>query len=233
MKTIKIAIADDHQLFLEGLKFIISSFSNVEVVIEANNGQELLKSLADRPVDVVLMDLDMPILDGIETTKEVKMKYPELKIILLTMHNSPNLITNMMQLGANGYLVKDEKPQILYEAIQSVVNKDYFFNEYVFKALLEENKEHYKNKKVQLKKSSQETSFSNRELEILQLICLEYTGQEIAKKLYLSPKTVEGHRQKLLRKTGSKNTAGLVIFAIKNNLVEVNSPPRNNLEHLK
>jgi Response regulator containing a CheY-like receiver domain and an HTH DNA-binding domain len=168
--------------------------------------------------DVILLDLQMPEMNGLETTNYVKANFPDIKIILLTLHNNESYISLLMENGANSYLVKNENPEVLEKAIIAVVEKDYFFSDYVSKALLNKNK-----KREPLNQGFQiqhKVKFSSRELEILKLICQQYTSPEIAKKLFITVRTVEGHRRNLLEKASVRNTAGLVIFAIKNDLFD-------------
>jgi len=219
-ENIQLAIADDQRLFLKGMRFIIDTFENIDLVIEAYNGQDLIDKLKLNTPDVVLLDLKMPVMDGIETTKYLKIHYPDLKIILLSMHNDERLITYMMEIGANGYLLKDEEPEQVKEAIESVMEKDFFFNEYVSKALLKGVKG--KNEPTPATISMRAAdNLTKRELEVLQLICQECTTAEIASQLFISVRTVEGHRKNLLEKTGVRNMAGLVIYALKNKLVTI------------
>lgn len=216
---IKLAICDDQVLFLRGLKYIVSDFDNIEITIEAGSGEELLEKIESHPLpDVILLDMKMPGIDGIEVTKRLKASHPAIKIILLTMYDDERLISHVMEIGANGYLLKNEEPDILQKAIESVVEKDMYFNDYVAKALLKG----LKNKDKSLKTSGNiPFQITPREMEILQLICQELTTAEMAKKLFISARTVEGHRKNLVEKTGVRNMAGLVIFAIRNKLVEM------------
>ncbi|MEL6867190.1 MAG: response regulator transcription factor [Bacteroidota bacterium] len=217
--SIRLAIADDQVLFIKGLRLLIGDFDNIELLFEAVNGQELIDKIraADHLPDVILMDLKMPVMDGIEATKQLKASHPQIKIILLTMYDDERLINYMMEHGANGYLLKNEEPEVLREAIESVYSKDFYFKDYVSKALL---KGRLANQKIEMENVSMlsQVNLTRRELEILRLICQELTTGEIAQKLYLSHRTVEGHRNNLLRKTGVRNTAGLVIFAIREKL---------------
>jgi len=219
MKKIRLAIVDDQKLFLEGLRFIVNSFKDIEVMMEASNGKELIELLVPGNLpDVILLDLQMPEMNGLETTNYVKANFPDIKIILLTLHNNESYISLLMENGANSYLVKNENPEVLEKAIIAVVEKDYFFSDYVSKALLNKNK-----KREPLNQGFQiqhKVKFSSRELEILKLICQQYTSPEIAKKLFITVRTVEGHRRNLLEKASVRNTAGLVIFAIKNDLFD-------------
>ena len=222
MNKIKIAITDDQVLFLRGLKFIIQSFDDVELVIEANDGQDLLNQLEKIQADVILCDVKMPNLDGIETTKIIKKRYPDIKVILLTMYNDDRLISHAMEIGAHGYLIKEEEAEEVHRAIKEVYEKGHYFNDYVSQALLKQVKTKTKTKTLPTEiLGNPPVKLTRREMEVLELICKEFSTIEIANRLFLSARTVEGHRKNLLEKTGVKNTAGLVVFAIKNELVSI------------
>ncbi|MFK8105335.1 MAG: response regulator [Saprospiraceae bacterium] len=217
---IKLAICDDQVLFLRGLKYIIADFDEIEIIIEVTRGEDLLEQVKFNRPDVVLLDMKMPGMDGIEVTRFLRTNFPEIKIILLSMYDEERLITHVLEIGANGYLLKNEEPEILKEAIESVMTKDYYFNDYVANALIKglKRKERSAKAPISFKAPSHLTT---RELEILKLISEELTTAEIAKKLFISVRTVEGHRKNLMEKTGVRNTAGLIIFAIKNKLIEL------------
>lgn len=218
MQKIKLIIADDQVLFLKGLRLLIHTFDSIQLIAEARNGIELLKEIEIHAPDVVLIDLKMPEMDGIEATQQIKEKYPEVKILLLSMYHDEGIINHVMKIGANGYLLKNEEPAILKKAIETVMKSDFYFSEYVSKALLKGIQQPSLKKE---KMSAEENSpLSQRELEVLQLICQEYTSSEISEQLFISIRTVEGHRKNLLGKTGVRNTAGLVLYAIKNKLLE-------------
>lgn len=217
---IKIAIADDHALFRKGIVNIIQDFEGIEVIMEASNGLEIVEKvkLAETKPDVILMDLKMPELDGIEATEEIHQLLPDIKILILSMHDEEQFILHMMENGANGYLLKDSEPDELEKAIRGVVGEEFYFDEYVVKIM---HKGLLKRKRVKPMLDESKVFFSERELEVLELICKEKTAQEIGKVLFISPRTVDGHRNKLLEKTGAKNTVGLVVYAIKNKLVDI------------
>ncbi len=215
---IRLAIADDQILFLRGLRLMLEDFSNIDIVVEANNGRELLDAMKHTPVDVVLLDLRMPEMDGIEATRRLRESYPQTKVLLLSMHDDERLISHLMNLGASGYLLKDEEPETVREAIESVHERDFYFNEYVSKALLQGMKTR---NNIQSVDAHLQPQLTRRELEVLALICKEYTTAEIAKELYLSSRTVDGHRRNLQEKTGAKNVAGLVIYAIRSGIVKL------------
>lgn len=216
MSQIKIAIADDYKIYRDGLKVGLSSDDNLQVVMEADNGEELLNGLATNPADVIIMDLKMPIMDGMEATKEVRKKYPNMKVLVVTMYDDDKFIIHMMENGANGYLLKNSEPDEIRKSIYAVHENGYYFNDVVNKALL---------KKLVLKNNlkpsfNQNIELTEREMEVLKLICQEKTAAEIAKEIFLSPRSVEGIRQRLIEKVGVRNTAGLVMFAVRNNMVD-------------
>lgn len=207
---IKVFIADDHQLFLEGISGLVQSISNIEVVGTAPDGKQTLAALRQTPADVLLLDINMPLLSGIETLKILREKQPELKIIMLTMHNSHSVVHEVLEAGAHGYLLKNSEKTDLAAAIKAVhAGESYYVNE-VQNTLLNS----FKGENVQGK-----VKLTRREKEILLLICQENTTKEIANKLYLSINTVESHRKNLLAKTGAKNSVGLVTFAYENKLL--------------
>ena len=215
MDTIKIAIADDSAIFREGLKVSLEHDETMKVVLEARNGSELIKGLEKTRADIVLMDLKMPEMDGMEATAAIKKTYEHLKIIAVTLYDEDKFVIHLMEIGANAYLLKDANPNEILEAIYAVHLNGYYFNDLVNRALLKKlvTKGNFKptfNQKVEL---------SERELEVLQLICGEKTAGEIATEIFLSPRSVEGIKQRLIDKIGVRNTAGLVIFAMKNGFI--------------
>lgn len=215
MDKIKVAIADDYAIFRDGLKIGLKPDRNLQVVLEASNGIELLDGLIDKEVDVILMDLKMPIMDGIEATREVKKKFGATKVLAVTMYDDEKFIIHLMEIGANGYLLKNAEPEEIRKAIYTVYEEGYYFNDIINKALL---------KKLVLKGNikpsfKQQVDFSEREMEVLILICEEKTAAEIGQKIFLSARSVEGIRQRLIDKIGVRNTAGLVMFAVKNGII--------------
>jgi DNA-binding NarL/FixJ family response regulator len=216
MKKIKIAIADDYKIYRDGIKVGLAADKNLEVVLEADNGEDLLNGLEKADPDVIIMDLKMPIMDGMEATKEVRKRFDAMKVLVVTMYDDDKFIIHLMEMGANGYLLKNAESEEIRKSIYAVHENGYYFNDLVNKALL---------KKLVLKRNfkpsfNQDIEFTERELEVLKLICEEKTAAEIGKEIFLSPRSVEGIRQKLIEKVGVKNTAGLVMFALKNGIVE-------------
>jgi DNA-binding NarL/FixJ family response regulator len=214
---IKVAITDDHNLFREGIRFLIEQMEGIELIFETSSGTELMKKLETEQPDILLLDLEMPDPDGIETVKIIRPEYPELGIIILTTYNDPKIMAYLMELGANSYLLKDTDPETLERCIRSVYYEGYYFTREVSEAMIKGLKVNAR-KKPTLKNQN---TLSPREVEVLQLICQEYTAKEIADKLFISPRTAEGHRRHLIEKLGVKNTAGLIVRAIKEGLVEV------------
>jgi len=221
MSIIKVAIADDHKIFRKGGILSLRPYTNINFVLEADNGQQLLEGLQDllgteNQPDVVLMDLRMPMKDGIETTKVVAKQFPNIHIIALTMFEDERFVSHMMEIGANGYLLKSADPAEIKRAIMEVMSKGYYLNNFVNRILLK--KSHSKTKSIPSLNS--EITLNERERDVIKYICMEFTAQEIAQKLEVSPRTVEAIKDRLMERFGAKNTAGLVFFAVKNNLVD-------------
>lgn len=212
-------IADDHLLFRRGLASLIEADTNMVVVSEASNGQELLEQLKvmEELPHVLLLDLNMPVMNGIEAIRHLRSMAPDMKIIVLTVHNEERFIIHFVEQGVNGYLLKTVEPDELQRAIHFVMEHDFYFNELALQAMRTGSQT---KTRMREKTLAAPAGLTAREIEILQLICQECTAAEIAEKLFLSVRTVEGHRNNLLEKTGSKNAAGLVMFAVKNRIVE-------------
>ena len=191
-------------------------YSAIKFVQEAENGQELLDGLAASEPDVVLMDLRMPQKDGIETTKIIAKTYPSIHIIALTMYEDERFVSHMMEIGANGYLLKSADPAEIKRAIIEVATKGYYLNNFVNRILLK--KSHVRTKIIP--SLNTEITLNEREREVVRYICMEFTAQEIAQKIDVSPRTVEAIKDRLMERFGAKNTAGLVFFAVKNNLID-------------
>ncbi len=216
MNVIKVAIADDHKIFRKGVVLSLRPYTNIRFVQEAEHGDDLLAGLKESEPDVILMDLRMPGKDGIETTKIVSKQYPQIRIIILTMYEDERFVYHMMENGANGYLLKNAEPQEIRKAIMDVHEKGYYLNNFVNRILLKRS--HSRNKVIP--SLNNEITLSDKERDVLRFICMEFTAQEIAQKMEISPRTVEAIKDRLMERFGSKNTAGLVFFAVKNNLVD-------------
>jgi DNA-binding NarL/FixJ family response regulator len=214
MRTkLNISLVDDHNLFREGLKLLLSRLSFVDKIFEASNGKEFIDQLPQKKPDIALLDIEMPVMDGIKATKLALQIMPELKIIGLSMYADQSYYTSMIEAGAKGFLMKNSSFDDVQRAISDVAEGRSFFSGEIMDELIQNI-----NRKKIIK---QGTNLTGREIEILFQICKGLSNQEIADKLYLSKRTVDKHRENLLLKTGSKNTASLVIFAIKNEIIEI------------
>jgi len=209
----KIIIADDHNMFLEGLISLLRNVPDIVVVAKAANGKELIELLDENPADIVVLDISMPGMDGVEVTKIIRKKYLNLKILILSTHSNSQIIAKLIRLGANGYLLKNaEKDELLY-AIKKINSGENYFSQEVTNI----HKEFESNLKNNL---SSTTELSNREKEILILIAKQLTAAEIAEKTFISLNTVNTHKRNLLSKLNVKNTAGLVKYAIELGLLD-------------
>lgn len=220
MEKINIVIADDEQLFRSGIRFILEREPNFNISFETENGKKLLDFLRTTKEfpDIILMDLNMPEMNGVEATKIIHKTHPNIKIVVLTSYNSKSFITNMIDVGASSYLVKNTSPKMVVHTINEVHKKGFYYNEKVL-SIINENIISFSGKRI--KNDLEQKLLSKREIDVLELICAQKTTAEIADKLFISPRTVEGHRNNLLLKTKSKNVAGLVIYGIQKKLIEI------------
>lgn len=216
MKTIKVALCDDHNLFREGIDLLLSRVDEIDLVFDVSSGKELLKKLDTTEVDVVLLDLDMPGMSGIDTFKELHFRYPELKVLVLTIHKEERMIAYLMELGANGYLLKDTNRQELKKAIITVYEQGMYFNDRTAQAVLGG----LKRKSKKPPKLGQQIVLSNREEQVLALIAEGLSNKEIGEQLFISTRTVDGHRTSLLQKFDVHNTAKLIMEAVKKGFLE-------------
>jgi DNA-binding NarL/FixJ family response regulator len=219
---IKVGIVEDQLLFREGIKSILNNWETFEVIFESPDGFSVIDRLKQCEIlpDVMLVDLSLPALDrkeysGLHLTLKLAEEFPEIKVLILSVHDDENFMTELIKNGAHGYLVKDCDPLEVREAIVTVFEKGSYINTRVLKAL-----QGSMMKKARPQKSLM-AFISPREEEVLKLTCQQFTAEEIAEKLFISVKTVNGHRNNLLAKTGSRNVTGLVTFAIKNNIVQI------------
>ena len=216
-EPIQVIIADDHVLYRAGVKTALSAKKDIKVIAEADNGMHLLNLIKNLPPDVILLDIQMPIMDGITALPEIKKICPQAKIIMLTMVDDHSMITKLMELGANSYLSKTSDSEIIYEAIKTCYEQEYYFNSLTNKALLTNLKQ--KNTVIPQQIAPQEVLLNDKETTILRLMCEEKSTKEIADMVDLSPRTVEAIRDKLKVKTGAKSTAGLIMYAVKNKII--------------
>ncbi len=215
---IKIIIVDDHKMFREGLSYLLSKSNNIKVIAEANDGVKFLDLLKTTKPDLVLMDINMPNMDGIEATQKAIKKYPKLKIIALSMNGDEVFYYKMINAGVSGFVLKKSGSEELGEAIETVMKgNDYFSQELLKNVIINLGKQG----QAKTEKRTQFPELSEREVEVLKLICNGYVNKEIAEKLFISPRTVENYRTKLIDKTGAKNTSNLIMIAIKNELITI------------
>lgn len=214
MTNVKIALADDHKIVRDGIKTMLESQPEIDVVAEASNGKEILEKVEENLIDLVIMDINMPEMNGITATKELKDKHPNVRVLALTMSNDDLHVRQMIQAGASGYIMKSAGRKELKNAIETIMaGKHYFSDEATHSIMMDLVK-------GKGKSTTPETvHITDRELEILELIVQEYTNQEIGEKLFISSRTVDAHRRNLLQKTGARNTAGLVKYAFQHNLI--------------
>lgn len=213
MNRIKLLLVDDHQLFRNGLKLLLNSFKEFEIVAEASNGKECLDILETTSFNVILMDINMPEMDGITATLEILKLYPDTKIIALSMYGEEDYYFKMVDSGAKGFLLKDSDINEVKEAIITVNNGGTYFSSDLLHHVIQK----IKTRDAEIK----ESNLSKREKEVLEKICEGLSNQEIADTLFISKRTVDKHRANLLCKTNSKNTASLILYAIKHNLIDV------------
>lgn len=221
---IPIALADDEALFRRGMRLILEDYDDLEILIEAENGEDLLSQIRASQVlpEVLLLDLKMPGMGGIEAAELIRREFPSIMIVVVSSHVSKAFILNMIELGAAAYLGKNAHPDEVVETVRMVREKGFYYSP----AVMEVIRDNITGKTVIKPQRSFEVELTSREKEVLQLICEEYTTPEIADKLFISSRTVEGHRNNLLTKLGCKNTAGLVVYAFQSGLVPLKDKNR-------
>lgn len=212
-KKVSVAVVDDHQLFRKGIIALLKDFPEIEVVFEAGNGNELITALKTFQPDVILLDVSMPELAGIELLAKVKNKYPDMKVVMLSQHFDNQTIYNFMKNGANGFLPKDAEIETIIEAFHAVTEKGNYFSDRVSEALARGAV-----RSVKVNPSFAAVSLTSREIEVLRLICKEKSIQEIGDILHLSPRTIDTYIEKLYHKTGARKREGLVVFAMQHDL---------------
>ncbi len=215
---IKIAIADDHKIFRDGIKMALAGKENLKMLWEAEDGKDLMHKVAIKKPDVLLMDIRMPEIDGINAIEMLRKEYEDIKIIVLTMYDDQQMISKMMEMGANAYLTKTTDPEEIYEAILTCMNDDFYFNSLVNNAVM--------GKLIQKKNVRQHygstipINFNEKEIKILQLLAQDKTTEEISKIIFLSPRTIETIRQNMKSKVGAKTIAGLIMYGMRNKLID-------------
>jgi len=213
---IKVAIADDHKIFRDGIKMALSGKEYLKIIWEAEDGKDLIHKMKIKLPDVLLMDIRMPEMDGINAISLLRKEYEEVRIIVLTMYDDQEMISKMMEMGANAYLTKTTDPEEIYNAILTCMNDDFYFNDLLNKAVL---------MKLQQKKTTRQfypnpVKFNEKEISILRLIAQDKTTEEISREVFLSPRTIETIRQNMKTKVGAKTIAGLVMYGMRNKLID-------------
>jgi DNA-binding NarL/FixJ family response regulator len=220
---IKVFIVDDHSIFRKGLMLQLKEIKTIEVIGEASNGKEIIEYLeTNSEIDIILLDIKMPVMDGIEAAGIISVKYPKIKIIALSMFDEEEYFQNMLDAGVDGYLLKNVSKEELERAITFVSSGNNYYSSEMFPILTKK----FTHKKDTTEKLLPIDTLTKRELEILQLITDGFTNHEIAETLFISQRTVDGHRNNILSKTGAKNTVSLVTMALKNKWVQI--APKNN-----
>lgn len=209
MEQIRAIIVDDHKIFSESLTYVLESQANINVIAQANNGLELLSILKHTKPGIVLLDIEMPVMDGVEATREAIKLYPDLKILVLSMHKDEEFYSSMIDLGVKGFILKESDTQEVIKAVDEIIKGSLYFSQELLLGLLKKRKD---NICIEL---------TTREQEVLTLIAKGLSNIEIGEKLFISARTVEKHRAELLLKTESKNSVSLVVYAIKNGLVTI------------
>ena len=215
---IKIAIADDHKIFRDGIKMALSGKENLKMLWEAENGKDMMHKIAIKKPEVLLMDIRMPEIDGINGIEMIRKEYEGIKIIVLTMYDDHQMISKMMEMGANAYLTKTTDPEEIYEAILTCMNEDFYFNDLVNRAVM--GKLMQKKSVRQHYGANSTIHFNEKEIKILQLLAEDKTTEEISKTIFLSPRTIETIRQNMKIKVNAKTIGGLIMYGMRNKLIE-------------
>lgn len=216
---ITIGIAEDQQIFRKGLLMLLNSFKGMKVICEGENGKVLIDQFEQEVPKVVILDYSMPVMGGIETTKYIRFNFPETKIILLSMYDDEEFIETAIEYGANGYLSKDDDLNELDAAIKGVLSNHYYLNDRLSKMFVNRL---MSRGKIQPEFENERIDFNDEEISIIQLISQECTNHEIADKLFKSVRTIEKYRSKLIEKVGAQNTIGLIMYAIKHKVIDLN-----------
>jgi DNA-binding NarL/FixJ family response regulator len=219
MKKIKILLADDHSVVRQGLRTLLQSAPEFSVIGEAANGEEAVRLAKTRPPDIVIIDISMPKLNGIEATRRIKENNPAAKVLILTIHENEEYVYQMIRAGANGYVLKNADKKELFAAVRAVAGGERFFSPGISKLIIDEFIKQAREQNAG--KQSSAPHLTKRETEILRFIALGLTNKKIAEKLFLSIRTVNTHRTNLMQKLNIHDTAGLVRYAIQNGIVDV------------
>lgn len=218
MSEIKVGVAEDQQIFRKGLVLLLNSFENIAVIHEANDGSVLLDQMAENCPDVVILDYSMPIMGGIETSKEIRKRFNSVKILILSMYDDEEFVESAIENGANGYLSKDDDLSEIENAIKGILSNNYYLNDRVSKIFINSL---MKQGKINPKFVSNEIEFNSDELRIFHLISQENTTQQIADTMHKSVRTIEKYRTRMMEKVGAQNSVGLIMYAVKHKIIEL------------
>lgn len=211
MEITKVALVDDHRLFRSGIASLVNQFAGYKVIFEASNGQDLILKISKKlQPDIILLDINMPLMDGLETARWLQTNYPEINIIVLSMFDDADKVLAMISMGIKGYILKDAEAEEFKKSLDTVAASGVYYPSFVTKHLVKN-----------LKRENGKTELNNRETEFLKLACTELTYKEIADQMFVSVRTVDGYRDQLFEKLKIKNRVGLVLYAIKNKIVEL------------
>ncbi|MDX2362284.1 MAG: response regulator transcription factor [Crocinitomicaceae bacterium] len=220
MDTIKVGVAEDQQIYRDGLVSMLEGVDHLKVSVVAENGKDLLLKMKGQVPDVVLIDYRMDKMDGVQTTKKLLKRYPNIRVLMLSMYDENEFVIRAIENGAHGYLVKDDSPEEIVAAIESVVTTGYYLNDRTSKILITRM---VKTGTIEPTFSPTKLEFSDIEMDVIKLICKEYSTNEIALKLHKSKRTIDGHRQNVMRRVGAKNATGVVMYAVKHDLIDITS----------
>jgi DNA-binding NarL/FixJ family response regulator len=213
---IKFAIADDHKIFRDGIKMALGGRAHLKLLWEAEDGKDMMHKLTIKKPDILLLDIRMPELDGINALQLIRKEYEEVKIVVLSMYDDQQMVSKMMEMGANAYLTKTTDPNEIYDAILTCMNEDFYFNDLVNQAVLLK----LNHKKTVKQFYPNPVRFNEKELQILKYLSEDKTTEEISKLVFLSPRTIETIRQNMKTKAGVKTIAGLIVYGMRNKLLE-------------
>ncbi len=211
--TISIMLVDDHQMFIDGIKALLRNETGIHIIAEANNGEDALRHLEQNKIDLIITDVSMPGMSGTQLAARIKHLYPDSKVLVLTMYNELHILEEILEAEAEGYILKNTSKKELLEAIQQIMDGGTFFSDSVL-GINQLLKSCYTEKE-----NTTQKTLTDREVEVLQMICNELSSKQIAKKLFLSVRTIETHRKNMIRKTGSKSLVALIKYAYRNGIV--------------
>ena len=215
---IKVAIADDHKIFRDGIKMSLSEKENIKMMWEAEDGKDMMHKISVKPPDVLLMDIRMPEIDGINALEILRTEYKAIKVIVLTMYDDQQMINKVMEMGANAYLTKTTDPDEIYQAILTCVHEEFYFNDLVNNAVM--GKLQARKNVRHIFSNNTNIDFSEKEIKILELLAADKTTEEISKSIFLSPRTIEAIRQNMKNKVNVKTMSGLIMYAMRNKIIE-------------